>query len=385
MISVLRFATAVAGVAAENMVRGGAWLFLDLGRRMERAQAIASRGAVRARPAAGAHRGRAAADAGAVRQRDHLSQPLPDHPAAGARRSTWCWPTRRNPRALAFQLEAISRSLSEVGERRRPRAAGRGGVAARGGRGDRRRRDRRAGPGAAPRPACRRGWRPWRTASRALSDAVTRRYFALLPAAQTVGPRRRRAGAAGGGVIYRLRHVTTYAYAHPVDLAAHLLLLTPRALAGPAGGARRRSTVTPAPSHVTEATDHFGNLATPRLHRRAACALRGGGGGAGRGALPRPARGRRRRLPWEVVRDAARASGRRRSSPSRARWRRWCRRRAAMPPRRFPPGRPVLVGLLELMARIRRDFTFKPGVTGPTRRSPRCWRAASASARTTRM
>jgi transglutaminase-like putative cysteine protease len=29
----------------------------------------------------------------------------------------------------------------------------------------------------------------------------------------------------------------------------------------------------------------------------------------------------------------------------------------------FPPGRPVLAGLLELTARIRRDFAFKPGVT----------------------
>jgi transglutaminase-like putative cysteine protease len=31
--------------------------------------------------------------------------------------------------------------------------------------------------------------------------------------------------------------------------------------------------------------------------------------------------------------------------------------------RSFPPGRPVLAGLLELTARIRREFTFKPGVT----------------------
>ena len=29
----------------------------------------------------------------------------------------------------------------------------------------------------------------------------------------------------------------------------------------------------------------------------------------------------------------------------------------------FPPGRPVLAGLLELMGRIRREFAFKPGVT----------------------
>ncbi len=36
----LRFAAAVAGVAAENMVRGGSWLFLELGRRLERAAAV---------------------------------------------------------------------------------------------------------------------------------------------------------------------------------------------------------------------------------------------------------------------------------------------------------------------------------------------------------
>ncbi len=41
MVSIQRFATAVSGVAAENMVRGGGFLFLDLGRRLERAQAIA--------------------------------------------------------------------------------------------------------------------------------------------------------------------------------------------------------------------------------------------------------------------------------------------------------------------------------------------------------
>ncbi|UFN51126.1 circularly permuted type 2 ATP-grasp protein [Roseomonas sp. OT10] len=38
----LRYGAMVAGVAAENMVRGGAHTFLDLGRRVERAQSIAS-------------------------------------------------------------------------------------------------------------------------------------------------------------------------------------------------------------------------------------------------------------------------------------------------------------------------------------------------------
>ena len=41
MSGVLTFCAAVAGLAAENMVRGGGRLFLDLGRRIERGQAIA--------------------------------------------------------------------------------------------------------------------------------------------------------------------------------------------------------------------------------------------------------------------------------------------------------------------------------------------------------
>lgn len=42
MSDVLGFCASVAGLAAENMVRGGGRLFLDLGRRIERGQAIAS-------------------------------------------------------------------------------------------------------------------------------------------------------------------------------------------------------------------------------------------------------------------------------------------------------------------------------------------------------
>ncbi len=41
MLGMQRFATAVAGAAAENMVRGGGFLFLDLGRRIERARIVA--------------------------------------------------------------------------------------------------------------------------------------------------------------------------------------------------------------------------------------------------------------------------------------------------------------------------------------------------------
>ena len=40
MVDILRFSASVAGLAAENMVRGGGWLFLELGRRVERAKSI---------------------------------------------------------------------------------------------------------------------------------------------------------------------------------------------------------------------------------------------------------------------------------------------------------------------------------------------------------
>jgi transglutaminase-like putative cysteine protease len=163
-------------------------------------------------------------------------------------------------------------------------------------------------------------------------------------------------------VIYRLRHVTTYAYAHPVDLAAHLLLLTPRALQHQKV-ARSTIAITPEPSHVTEAADHFGNQASRVFidvpHARfevvaeALVEVR----------FPAPPDAVAT-LPWEVVRDAARASDAVEfvfPSPLVP----------LVPAARgyaaasFPAGRPVLVGLLELMARIRRDFTYKPGVTGP--------------------
>jgi len=164
-------------------------------------------------------------------------------------------------------------------------------------------------------------------------------------------------------VIYRLRHVTTYAYAAPVDLAAHLLLLTPRRLPHQAV-ARAALTVTPTPAHVTEAPDHFGNQAmrvfldTPhaRFEVVAEALVEVRFPDAPEAAASRP---------WEAVAAQARidADAAEFVFPS------------ALAPRvaaatgyaaaSFPPRRPVLAGLLELMSRIRRDFTYRPGVTGP--------------------
>jgi uncharacterized circularly permuted ATP-grasp superfamily protein/uncharacterized alpha-E superfamily protein len=185
MISVLRFATAVAGVAAESMVRGGAWLFLDLGRRVERAQAIASEVQFAldqppARIEGGLRLMLELCDSVITYRSRYLTilQPAPALDLVLADPS--------NPRALAFQLEAISRSLSEVASAE-----------------DRALPDEAASLLAeaealvaevigAPDQALAAAGLPPRLEAMAnriaaLSDAVTRRYFALLPAAQTLG------------------------------------------------------------------------------------------------------------------------------------------------------------------------------------------------------
>lgn len=185
MIAVLRFATAVAGVAAESMVRGGAWLFLDLGRRVERAQAIASEVgfALDQRPGrieGGLRLVLELCDSVITYRSRYLSilQPAPALDLVLADES--------NPRALAFQLGAIARNLSEVAtdaDRALPDEAAALLAEA---------EAMVASIIAAPDQALAAAALPPRleaVAGRiaALSDAVTRRYFALLPATQTLG------------------------------------------------------------------------------------------------------------------------------------------------------------------------------------------------------
>lgn len=162
---------------------------------------------------------------------------------------------------------------------------------------------------------------------------------------------------------YALRHVTRYRYAHPVDLANHLLHLTPRALPGQ----RVESVslgVTPAPAYRTEGTDHFGNgvswLSIEAPHESLEVVLEAV---VEVGFAPPPPSATT--PPWEAVRDAAlRPEGVEATeftlpsalAPADA-------GAGAYVAQSFPPGRPVLAGLLEVTARIKRDFAFKPGVT----------------------
>jgi uncharacterized circularly permuted ATP-grasp superfamily protein/uncharacterized alpha-E superfamily protein len=185
MIPVLRFATAVAGVAAESMVRGGAWLFLDLGRRIERAQAVAAEvGFALDQPPARIEGGLRLilelCDSVITYRSRYLTilQPAPALDLVLADES--------NPRALAFQLAAIGHHLDEVAgqedaslpaEAAMLRAEAEAMVAA---------------VIAAPDQAAAAAALPARLEAMsgriaALSDAVTRRYFALLPVTQTLG------------------------------------------------------------------------------------------------------------------------------------------------------------------------------------------------------
>ncbi len=186
MVSILRFAATFSGLAAENMVRGGGWLFLDLGRRVERAQAIAAEvGIALDQPPAHIESGlRLVLELcnSVITYRSRyltMLQPAPVLDLVLA--------DEGNPRGLAFQLEAMWHHLTDVaGHTEGGLAADAAALLA---------DTRRAGPTVSPTPPTRRPRRrscpPTCTRSRpaigALSDRLTRRYFALLPAAQTVG------------------------------------------------------------------------------------------------------------------------------------------------------------------------------------------------------
>lgn len=164
---------------------------------------------------------------------------------------------------------------------------------------------------------------------------------------------------------YRVEHSTTYNYASMVDLASHMLHLAPRDLPGQIV-LEHAILSDPEPSRTSAALDHFGNnvnwIFIDRPHDEFAVTVT---------ALvdvefaaPPPASST---MPWEQVAEQARAGGKPGwqaaeftfdspkvpGEPAAGAYAAPC----------FPPGRPILEGLLELNARIRREFSFKSGVT----------------------
>jgi transglutaminase-like putative cysteine protease len=162
---------------------------------------------------------------------------------------------------------------------------------------------------------------------------------------------------------YRVRHRTAYAYAEPVDLASHLLHLLPRSLAGQ----RVMSASIDIRPHgrMQEDNDYFGNRASwvflDRPHDRFDVTVEARVSVA---FPPPPPAGTTQ--PWEQVAGMARAGG--------DHWRDAeylfdspmapaDPEASAYAAESIPPNRQVLLGLHDLMDRMRSDFAFQAGVT----------------------
>ncbi len=163
---------------------------------------------------------------------------------------------------------------------------------------------------------------------------------------------------------YRIHHENLYRYAEKVDLASHMLHLTPRRLA------HQRVlqvdiAIEPTPTTLASGLDHFGNTVTRVSldwpHDRFLVTL----DAEVEVAFP-PAPDPETTWPWERVAAAAAATGphwrdAEFAFPSPMAPAELAAGAFARPS--FPPGRPILAGLLDLNARINRDFAFRAGVT----------------------
>ncbi len=163
---------------------------------------------------------------------------------------------------------------------------------------------------------------------------------------------------------YRIRHETVYAYSDRVDLASHMLHLSPRTLSGQQVF---NATVhaDPQPSRISWGTDHFGNevcwIFLDNPHQRFAVTVQAEVAVAF--AAPPAADAT---PPWEAVMAQATAGGAAYQASEFAFASPMApadREAGAYAAASFPPGRPILAAVLDLCARINRDFAFRPGVT----------------------
>lgn len=167
-------------------------------------------------------------------------------------------------------------------------------------------------------------------------------------------------------MLYRILHKTTYDYAEPVALCHNLAHLTPRS--DDRQSCRLcRLQIDPAPAVVASQTDYFGNQATfftvQTQHRRlSVSASHLVDINAERAFDPEGS------PPWDEVRERLR---RERSAEMlnavefvyNSPYVKGDDQLAAYAAESFPPGRPLLDGVLELNARIHRDFKYDPRST----------------------
>ena len=166
-------------------------------------------------------------------------------------------------------------------------------------------------------------------------------------------------------MIYRVRHVTRYDYQAPVDLGAHLAHLRPRPL--PYQNVLRAGVhAAPAVSWRRDGSDHFGNEVTWLFLDVAHAAFQVIADATVDVGFPAPPDSAAT-LPWETVAQQASEAG---ATAWQAAEFVFDSPRApadgganAYAAPCFAPGRTVLEALLDLNACIRRDFTFRAGVT----------------------
>lgn len=162
----------------------------------------------------------------------------------------------------------------------------------------------------------------------------------------------------------RVEHVTEYDYASRVELAAHMLHLCPRDLPWQQV-LHFDLRVDPPPDRIRWGDDHFGNRVAWLFLDRAHAALH-----VAVTAIVaidrRPPPGAADTPSWEqVARDATRPE----AANDAAEFAFPSPMAPAAPAVRtyaaasFPPARPILAALLDLMRRIRADFRFDPEVT----------------------
>ena len=165
-------------------------------------------------------------------------------------------------------------------------------------------------------------------------------------------------------MILRVQHSTAYAYADRVELAGHQLHLRPRSL--PWQRVLRFGLLADPPaSRITWGADHFGNPVAWLFMDDAHAALHVTTDSlveVVRRTTPNPAQ----TPAWEHV---AALCHRRPGTAEAAEFMFGSAKAPCLPAAKawaadsFPRGRPILVGLLDLMARIGREFRFQSGVT----------------------
>jgi len=187
MASITRFTAAVAGVAAENMVRGGGWMFLELGRRLERAWAVAGEVAIALdqpppRIEAGLRLLLELCDS-AITYRSRYYDVLQAAPVLDL-----VLADQGNPRGLGFQLAQMHTLLDDLDGAGGPREALAGAAAGLLSEAEMVVDTVLAAPDQAVAAA---GalvrLQAIEAGVAALSDRITRHYFALLPGVQTLG------------------------------------------------------------------------------------------------------------------------------------------------------------------------------------------------------